>query len=265
MPNPTVRASATAMPNSSRRLFLAAGSAAAVFATVKRAAGSTPAGDDAELFDLIRVWHEKAALTAAASRLHDQADELEYRVPAPTALVRTDEDATLCLCDVAKVGESYNLSEIEGFRHGPLSRYDYRRLIKPDGVPSDDAHVLERVILSPAAQARGQELVAVYDTWVAAREEAKIASGSAAATEAFHRAMDVEDAALWDVTAMPANTLAGVVAKARAADRHLRKGREATLDSMLEDGRFDIGGPVDLLLVSIAHDLLRLAEGGANV
>jgi hypothetical protein len=40
MPNDTVRASATALPIPNRRLFLAAGSAAAVFATVKRAAGS---------------------------------------------------------------------------------------------------------------------------------------------------------------------------------------------------------------------------------
>jgi hypothetical protein len=77
--------------------------------------------------------------------------------------------------------------------------------------------------------------------------------------------VDVEDAALWDVTATPANTMADVIAKARAADRHLRKGREATLESMLEDGQFDICGPVDLLLVSIAHDLVWLSAGGANV
>jgi hypothetical protein len=59
--------------------------------------------------------------------------------------------------------------------------------------------------------------------------------------------------------------MADVIAKARAADRHLRKGREATLESMLEDGQFDICGPVDLLLVSIAHDLVWLSAGGANV
>jgi hypothetical protein len=39
MPNDTVRASATALPKSSRRLFLAAGTAAAVCATLKSAAG----------------------------------------------------------------------------------------------------------------------------------------------------------------------------------------------------------------------------------
>jgi hypothetical protein len=39
MPNPIVRASATALPNSSRRLFLAAGTAAAVCASLKNAAG----------------------------------------------------------------------------------------------------------------------------------------------------------------------------------------------------------------------------------
>ena len=39
MPNDMVRASATALPNSSRRLFLAAGTAAAVCASLKNAAG----------------------------------------------------------------------------------------------------------------------------------------------------------------------------------------------------------------------------------
>jgi hypothetical protein len=195
---------------------------------------------------------------------YDESDEREHSVPVPAALVRTDEDAGLCLCEPALVGGSYNSSEIERFRHTPLSRYDYRRLIKPDGVPSDDAQVLERVILSPAAQARGQAIVAVYDEWVAAREEAKRASGVEAAEEAFHKAIDVEDAALWDVTATPANTIAGVVAKAHAAQRHLHKSGEATFDSMIEDGRFDVIGPIDLLLVSIASDLLNLSEGNAN-
>ena len=150
------------------------------------------------------------------------------------------------------------------FREGPISRYDYRRLIKPDGVPSDDTHVLERVILSPAAQVRGQAIVAAYDEWVAAREEAKRASGTEAVEQAFHSAIDVEDAALWFVTARPANTLAGVVAKARAAQRHLHKSGEATLNSMIEDGRFDVIGPIDLLLVSIANDLLNLSGSHAN-
>jgi hypothetical protein len=53
MPSPTVRASAAALPISSRRLFLAGGTAAAVFATVKRAAPAAALiSDDAELFAL---------------------------------------------------------------------------------------------------------------------------------------------------------------------------------------------------------------------
>jgi hypothetical protein len=268
MPNDTVRASATALPNSSRRaalgLFASASTAMLAFAAGAPAAAAIDVGDDAELFDLIRIWDEKAALTTAASRLHDETDEREHSVPLPAALTRTEEDAGLCLCEPEKVGATYNIGDIERFRHGPLSRYDYRRLIKPDGVPSDDAHVLERVILSPAAQARGQAIVEAYDDWVAAREAAKKASGVEAAEAAFHKAIDVEDAALWDVTATPANTLAGIVAKARAAQRHLHKSGEATFDSMIEDGRLDVIGPVDVLLVSIANDLLNLSEGHAH-
>jgi hypothetical protein len=262
MSHDTVRASAPALPKSRRA---ALGLFASVPALAMLPKSAMAADSDAELFDLIRIWHEKVALTAVASRVHDETEELEYRLPRPAALVRTDEDAGLRLCDLSKVGEEYNVSEIEGFREGPLSRYDYRRLIKTDGTSSDDAHILERVISSPAAQTRGQEIVAVYDEWVAAREEAKKASGAEEDEAAFHEALDVEDAALWDVTATPANTLAGALAKARAADSHLRKAREATLDSMLEDGQFDIHGPVDLLLVSIAHDLVRLSAGGADV
>jgi hypothetical protein len=96
---------------------------------------------------------------------------------------------------------------------------------------------------------------------MAARQEAEKSSGAEAAEKAFLEAVDIEDAALWQVTATPANSIAGVVAKARAADRHLL----GTLGSMLEDGQFDIVCPVDLLLVSIAHDLVRLSEGRANV
>ena len=58
MPNPTVRASATALPISSRRLFLAAGTAAAVFATVKTAAAAlTGAGVD-PIFAAIERYKE---------------------------------------------------------------------------------------------------------------------------------------------------------------------------------------------------------------
>src|ERR1700722_14900426 len=162
MPNDTVRASDTALPKS-RRLFLVAGTAAALTATLKGAAAAVAPGDDAELSDLIRIWQEKVALTKLAGRLHDQTEEIQYSVPQPAAFVRTEEDARLCLCELANVGENYSFSEIEGFRHVPLTRYDYRRLIKPDGTTSDDAHVLERVILAPAAQQRGQEIVAAYD------------------------------------------------------------------------------------------------------
>jgi hypothetical protein len=264
MPNDTVRASDTALPKS-RRLFLVAGTAAALTATLKGAAAAIAPGDDAELFDLIRIWQQKAALAAATSKAHDQTDEAQYRVPQPDAFIRTEEDARLCLCDLAGVGENYSINEIEGFRHVPLTRYDYRRLIKPDGTTSDDAHILERVILSPAAQQRGQEIVAAYDGWMVARQEAEKASGAKAAEKAFLDAVDIEDAALWQVTSTPANSIAGVIAKARSADRHLRKGHEASLDSMLEEGQFDIVGPVDLLLVSIARDLVRLSTGGANV
>jgi hypothetical protein len=264
MPNDTVRASDTALPRS-RRLFLVAGTAAALAATLKGAAAVGAPGDDAELFDLIRDWDEKAARTAVASRLFEEIDEEQFYPPKPAALAATDEDVELRLCAAAKVKGGYGTDDIARFRDTPITRYDYRRLVGADGVQSDDAHILERVKLSPAAQTRGKEIVASYDGWVAAREEAEKASGNAGAEKVFHEAVDIEDEALWQVTATPSNSIAGVVAKARAADRHLRKGCEATLDSMIEDGRFDICGPVDLLLVSIARDLVRLSAGGADV
>jgi hypothetical protein len=47
--------------------------------------------------------------------------------------------------------------------------------------------------------------------------------------------------------------------------RLILRSHKENLASMLEDDHFDVCGPVDLLLVSIAHDLVRLSEGGANV
>jgi hypothetical protein len=88
MPNDTVRASATALPKS-RRLFLVAGTAAALTATLKGAAAAIAPGDDAKLSDLIRIWQEKVALAKVASWAQDQAEEIQYRVP-PARLFCSD-------------------------------------------------------------------------------------------------------------------------------------------------------------------------------
>ena len=73
MPNRTVRASATALPKASRRLFLAAGSAAAVCATLKSAAAHEP---DAML---IRLGAELAAATENETRvLNSSAKDVDY-------------------------------------------------------------------------------------------------------------------------------------------------------------------------------------------
>ncbi|PPQ40471.1 hypothetical protein CKO16_01620 [Rhodoblastus acidophilus] len=61
MPESTVSADATALP--SRRLFLSAGPAAAVFAALGAAAAASPANPDQRIFDLImemRAWTSKA-------------------------------------------------------------------------------------------------------------------------------------------------------------------------------------------------------------
>src|SRR5471032_1541542 len=125
MPNDTVRASATAVPNSSRRaalgLFASASTAMLAFAAGAPAAAAA-AGEDAKLFDLIRIWGEKAALTTAASRLHDETDEQEYRVPRPTALLQSDEDVALGLSEPRDVGTVFCLGDVERIRHGPLLR-----------------------------------------------------------------------------------------------------------------------------------------------
>jgi hypothetical protein len=268
MPNDIVRASATALPNSSRRaalgLFASASTAILAFAAGAPAAAAVAASDDAELLDLIRIWDEKAALTAAASRLHSETDEQEYRVPRPSAILQTEQDVAIGLSEPNDVGNPFGLGDVQRFRDAPDYRYDYRPLVDADGAPSKDAHVIMRVTLSEAIRARAKEVVAAYDEWVAALEQTKAASGAQAIEQAFHEAIDVEDAALWDVTATPANTLAGVVAKARAAQRHLHKSGEATFDGMIEDGRLDVIGPVDVLLVSIANDLLNLFGSSAN-
>jgi hypothetical protein len=105
MPNATVRADAQAMP---RRLFLAAGPAAAVFATLRgaKAVTDTSAASDSRLFELVAEgkhwWKEigdacdlpdpsperEAALTEAHSHYQDAFDEAVETVPQTTAGIR---------------------------------------------------------------------------------------------------------------------------------------------------------------------------------
>jgi hypothetical protein len=105
MPNATVRADAQTMP---RRLFLAAGPAAAVFATLRgaKAVADTSAASDSRLFELIaqgKHWWEEighacdlpdpspereAKLTEAHSRYQDAFDEAVETAPQTVAGVR---------------------------------------------------------------------------------------------------------------------------------------------------------------------------------
>jgi hypothetical protein len=73
MPNDTVRASATALPIPNRRLFLATGTAAAVFATVKRAAGSTGTVDP--IFAAIE--EHRLTRSAAYNGSEDGSEEMQ--------------------------------------------------------------------------------------------------------------------------------------------------------------------------------------------
>ena len=116
MPNPTIRASGTALPISSRRLFLAAGTAAAVFTTVKIAAAAITSTDDDPIFaaierhkQLFRIFcdlsnrtdevaaeeegrevteADEAALDAASEAEMGAADELVATPPVTVAGMR---------------------------------------------------------------------------------------------------------------------------------------------------------------------------------
>jgi hypothetical protein len=105
MPNATVRANAQAMP---RRLFLAAGPAAAVFATLRgaKAVTDTSAAADSRLFELIAEgkhwWKEigdacdlpdpsperEEKLAEAHSRYQDAFDEAVETIPQTVAGIR---------------------------------------------------------------------------------------------------------------------------------------------------------------------------------
>jgi hypothetical protein len=163
MPNATVRASATALPKSSRRaalgLFASASTAMLAFAAGAPAAAAIDVGDDAELLDLIRIWDEKAALTTAASRLHNETDEQEYRVPRPSALLQSEQDLAIGLSEPKDIGNPFGFGDVQRFRDAPDHRYVYRPLVDADGAPSKDAHVIMRVALSEAIRARAREVV----------------------------------------------------------------------------------------------------------
>jgi hypothetical protein len=126
MPNDTVRASDTALPKS-RRLFLLAGTTAALAATLKGVAvAATVPDDDGELFELLRIWQETSGRVTETCRLFEEIDEEDY-APKPTALTATDEDVELGLCTAAKLKDGFGYEDVVRFRGAPITRCEYKR------------------------------------------------------------------------------------------------------------------------------------------
>jgi hypothetical protein len=89
MPNDTLAANAQAMP---RRLFLAAGPAAAVFATLRGAKAVTPSDADARLFELIEEGARQWKKMGDVLRLCDEVvAENEGREVLPEDEAKRDE------------------------------------------------------------------------------------------------------------------------------------------------------------------------------
>jgi hypothetical protein len=152
MPNPTVRANATALPNSSRRLFLAAGTAAALCASLK---GAAALGVD-PIFAAIKHHNEAwRAFDDTCSR-------------ADNALAR-NEGREVTEADKAAV-EAVNAAEQSAFEDlitlspvtvpGMRAAINYFTEFETDCIPGATDKFLTALLASPvlggcAAQARG--------------------------------------------------------------------------------------------------------------
>jgi hypothetical protein len=212
MPNDTLRANAQAMPID-RRLFLASGTAAAVFGALHTAKAESA---DAELIALAR---KAKALYAALKAAEDASWEAEQRLGPdviPEALIVTASDKRRFPRIKADIGGRFLTEDISVLRMVREVMLDMCRLVNWDDLgPNPDA---------PQMMARAVEVEKADAKHRSEREARRRAAGLIEAEREVDR-LDDELSQLWRAIAfMPARTVEGVLAKLDAASDALKDG-----------------------------------------
>ncbi|CAH1653429.1 hypothetical protein CHELA1G11_10635 [Hyphomicrobiales bacterium] len=165
---------------------------------------------DAELFDLVEKWH---AAYEVWDKAHDEWSLAEDRLDAiepviPEAVFSRQSDVCLNLRFVCSDGERspdgrlWHVDKVERLRSEPTMSIGWPHQYGDPGYFSDKR-----------SQARADEIVEAWDSYVAAKENARHASGEAAASEKVGAATVVRKEIERMIIDHPAKTIEAVVAR----------------------------------------------------
>jgi hypothetical protein len=221
--------------------------------TISAAGGAMPASGhtadhpDAALFALAEecavAFREREKVTD-----HLNAVEAEFEpVPAPAAIKKTKRDFELGLY-LGNANFDYDKSEIAAIR--TLCRTICHR-------PSPSELDLERF-------RRCKEVIGAWTAWQDAFTREKERSGVAAANRAWDEATDKSDDIAERLARMPAATIEGVLAKARATQYAFIG--DAALGAKVREDLHLYGPEQEAFATSFARDLIRIvkSEGAAQ-
>jgi hypothetical protein len=211
---------------------------------------------DEPLFALIAAARD---LDARGKEAFDDALEATRRtekVPAPEALIVTEDDTRLW--KLLNAGDLFDESHLDSMR-GRLQPFSSMLADAPyvSTLNEKDRAILELLV---ASEARANQLIPAHDQWKAARHEAKVSSGELDAWNRSDELLD-EKHKLWRRIMMtPAHTEAGMMAKLALVAPYFDA---AELE--------DVEETADGILASVAVDFNALRdshaipEGFANV
>ena len=216
---------------------------AAVMAASTPAITGAAAELDAELFGLIAAAREAAARFEAASVALEEAEHRTEEVPAPQALIVTEEDVELFWHWKAEVGSSFRFSEINWMKEQQPQRISVMLARKPGEKPLNE-QTADLIRMFAAREARMDQAIAAYDRWQEERELAKERSGERAVTEWQEQLCAEMNEARQRVGSMRARTLAGILAKLALVAPEFEDEDEWASDV----------GPSERVLISVAAD-----------
>ena len=157
---------------------------------------------DAELFALLAQFRRGEKRRAAALEALAEAEGRVAPTAAPAALLRRPEDRTLPFHPDARVGEPYRGDDVKQLRQFLAMHKRAKRQLKP--VP-------------PEMGARILEIIAAFDGFWRARDDARRAAGVPHAEADFDRVCYAQQALCAKIGRTPATTAAGALAKLVAA------------------------------------------------
>jgi hypothetical protein len=179
-----------------------------------------------------------------AGEAYDEAEERRAAIETPRAIIRTEDEANRRLVLGTGLGEPYTEDEIEALRV----------LVRSLG--RSKAHRKE----DTAAYLRGREILTAWASWRKWVDEDEERVGFTAAVVAHDKAYRAHDKAVAEIIATPAQTIEGVIAKARAGAVYLET--PEGLDGLIEEGLRDYGTDREVIAISLTRDLLAMSDGG---